>query len=171
MSNINDSDKVKTQYSTAKNLNTRGLLHQLYSVNILGWPNWVFQNYDLKPKQFILELGCGNGGNLSTNINKIPADVQIVLSDLSEGMLETSKRNLNGLNNIEYKIIDAQNICYNDNTFGVVIANHMLYHVPNRKKALREISRVKTQRHILCLYKWNKYHERIENYITQFCRL
>ncbi|WP_256868042.1 class I SAM-dependent methyltransferase [Candidatus Entotheonella palauensis] len=42
----------------------------------------------------------------------------------------------------QYEVIDAQAIPYADQTFDAVIANHMLYHVPNRPQALREIHRV-----------------------------
>jgi SAM-dependent methyltransferase len=38
--------------------------------------------------------------------------------------------------------VDAQNIAYNDKGFDIVIANHMLYHVPDRRLALSEIKRV-----------------------------
>ncbi len=41
-----------------------------------------------------------------------------------------------------YEIIDAQAIPYADQTFDTVLANHMLYHVPDRPRALREIHRV-----------------------------
>ncbi len=42
----------------------------------------------------------------------------------------------------KFEQIDAQSIPYPDETFDAVIANHMLYHVPDRKKALSEIRRV-----------------------------
>jgi ubiquinone/menaquinone biosynthesis C-methylase UbiE len=42
----------------------------------------------------------------------------------------------------EYKVMDAQQISYPDGSFDVVIANLMLYHIPDRKKAISEISRV-----------------------------
>jgi SAM-dependent methyltransferase len=38
--------------------------------------------------------------------------------------------------------MDAQEIPYPDETFDAVIANHMLYHVPDRRKALSEIKRI-----------------------------
>jgi ubiquinone/menaquinone biosynthesis C-methylase UbiE len=44
--------------------------------------------------------------------------------------------------NFKFEQIDAQSIPYPDETFDVVIANHMLHHVPDRKKALSEIRRV-----------------------------
>ena len=41
-----------------------------------------------------------------------------------------------------FAVIDAQAIPYEDESFDGVIANHMLYHVPDRPKALAEIRRV-----------------------------
>lgn len=40
------------------------------------------------------------------------------------------------------KIIDIQNIPYEDNSFDLVIANMMLYHVPDLPRALAEVGRV-----------------------------
>jgi len=42
----------------------------------------------------------------------------------------------------KFKEIDAQSIPFEDETFDAVIANHMLYHVPDRAKAIAEIKRV-----------------------------
>jgi ubiquinone/menaquinone biosynthesis C-methylase UbiE len=42
----------------------------------------------------------------------------------------------------QFKEIDAQSIPFDDETFDAVIANHMLYHVPDRPKAIAEIKRV-----------------------------
>jgi SAM-dependent methyltransferase len=41
-----------------------------------------------------------------------------------------------------FETIDAQSIPYADNHFDAVIANHFLYHVPDRSKALAEIRRI-----------------------------
>ncbi len=41
-----------------------------------------------------------------------------------------------------FKEIDAQSIPFEDETFDAVIANFMLYHVPDRPKAIAEIKRV-----------------------------
>lgn len=141
MTHFSESETLKTeQYRTAGNLNTRISLHQLYSTNKQGFANWVFQLYDLQPGQRILELGCGNGG--IWKCGSIPDGVTIVLSDFSEGMIKAAEENLVGLDFIEYRVIDAQEIPYDANTFDIVIANHMLYHVPDIKKALSEIARV-----------------------------
>ncbi len=42
----------------------------------------------------------------------------------------------------EFRCADVQELPFGDGGFDAVIANHMLYHVPDRPRALSEISRV-----------------------------
>jgi SAM-dependent methyltransferase len=42
----------------------------------------------------------------------------------------------------EYAVADVRELPFGDETFDVVIANHMLYHVSDRSKAFAQISRV-----------------------------
>ncbi len=57
-------------------------------------------------------------------------------------MLDQARQNLAAGCPFSFELIDAQSIPYEDETFDVVIANHMLYHVPDRPRALAEIRRV-----------------------------
>ena len=66
----------------------------------------------------------------------------MTLSDFSEGMLSTAKNNIGECNNVDYKVIDIQEIPFANETFDVVIANMMLYHVPDIDKGLAEVRRV-----------------------------
>lgn len=103
----------------------------------------VFQNYQLKPNLSILELGCGNGGIWKENASQIPIGTKLTLSDFSKGMLEAAKSNTAELDFApKYAVIDAQSIPFSDSLFDIVIANHMLYHVPDINMALKEIARV-----------------------------
>jgi len=146
MSNFNNTDELKKQYGTSDNLNNRILLHSLFSTNKSGWANWVFKSYRLKPNQRILELGCGNAEIWKAKAEGVPQNTKLILSDFSAGMLKTAKINTNGLDFVEeYALIDAQSIPFDDKAFDIVIANHMLYHVPDVNKALAEISRVLKQ--------------------------
>jgi ubiquinone/menaquinone biosynthesis C-methylase UbiE len=141
--NNNPNYLISDQYSTGSNLNTRLQLHECFSTNPFGWHRWLFEQFDIGPRARILELGCGTGKIWKTNAERIPKGWDITLSDFSPGMLETAK---NELENIEKKfvwqIIDVENITCEDETFDAVIASHMLYHAPNRHKALSEIRRV-----------------------------
>ncbi|GAA0127483.1 hypothetical protein UT300019_33880 [Clostridium sp. CTA-19] len=58
-------------------------------------------------------------------------------------MLKDAKSNLKGkLKRFHFNVEDAENISYEDKTFDIVIANHMLYHLNDIEKALGEIKRV-----------------------------
>jgi ubiquinone/menaquinone biosynthesis C-methylase UbiE len=76
-------------------------------------------------------------------VDRIPDGWRITLSDLSDGMIDAAWRNLVVTGRaFKFEQIDAQSIPYPDETFDIVIANFMLYHVPDRPKALQEIHRV-----------------------------
>jgi len=140
MPNFNNSDELQKQYATAQNLNARASLHALFSTNKQGWNNWVFQQYGLRPDMSILELGCGNGGIWQGRADEIRG-VKLLLSDFSAGMLDAARENTRGLPGVSYAQIDAQEIPRPDASFDMVIANHMLYHVPDIERALGEIAR------------------------------
>ena len=133
---------MQQQYATADNLNVRAALHQRFSTNPQGWQNWVFEQYDFRPGQRVLELGCGSGALWASQSGNVPAGLQLVLSDASEGMLAEAKRATGHLDFVEYLVIDARTIPFPDVSFDIVIANHMLYHVPRLDLALGEIARV-----------------------------
>ena len=135
---------TQDQYKDSGNLDARIAIHQKFSVNPQGWFNWIFDTLvQLPAESKILELGCGSAEMWKECAGRIPAGWVITLTDLSDGMLDAAWRNLVPLGrNFKFEQMDAQTIPYADKTFDVVIANHMLYHVSDREKALVEIKRV-----------------------------
>lgn len=145
MSKFTDQDYLKSnQYKDSSNLDARVEIHKRFSTNPYGWTRWVFDHLLVLPANAkILELGCGPGYLWKENAARIPAGWDITLSDLSSGMLDAAWRNLVVTGrSYKFKEIDAQEIPFRNETFDAVIANHMLYHVPDRAKALTEIRRV-----------------------------
>jgi ubiquinone/menaquinone biosynthesis C-methylase UbiE len=132
------------QYRNASNLDARVIIHLRFSTNPYGWFRWVFDALLQLPENArILELGCGNGLLWKENADRIPAGWTITLSDLSSGMLDAAWRNLVVTGRaFQFKEIDAQSIPFEQDTFDAVIANHMLYHVPDRPRAVTEFKRV-----------------------------
>ncbi len=145
MSKFTDQQYLKTdQYKDSSNLDARVNIHARFSTNPYGWFNWVFDAISKLPADAkILELGSGPAHLWMECSSRIPAGWDITLSDLSAGMLDSTWRNLVVTGrNFKFKEIDAQSIPFEDETFDAVIANHMLYHVPDRAKAIAEIKRV-----------------------------
>lgn len=139
---INETMRVKEQYKKTDNLNTRISIHDKYSTNKMGLANWYFTIYKVENGMRILELGCGTGTMWTEHKDVVKMCSHIVLSDLSEGMLAEAKNKIGAFQNVEYKIIDIQEIPFDDDYFDIVIANYMLYHVPDIDKAVSEVSRV-----------------------------
>lgn len=142
MDKINNTKLVKEQYSTSGNLSTRISIHNKYSTNKMGFGNWIYSNYQISEGMTVLELGCGTGEMWLGHEDLIMKCSKIVISDFSEGMIEKAKATIGEYENLEYKNIDIQNIPFENKSFDVVIANMMLYHVPDLNKGLSEIRRV-----------------------------
>ena len=145
MSKFTDQEYLRAdQYRDASNLNARVELHRRFGTNPYGWYPWIFDMLKTLPEQArVLELGSGPGHMWKECIDRIPVGWSITLSDLSDGMVDAAWRNLVVTGHpFKYEQIDAQSIPYPDETFDIVIANFMLYHVPDRSKALKEIHRV-----------------------------
>jgi ubiquinone/menaquinone biosynthesis C-methylase UbiE len=131
------------QYRDADNLNACIHLHHRFSTNPYGWFYWIFDQFHLPFDAYILEVGCGPGTLWLENRDRLPADWNITLSDLSPGMIQDAQANLASTRkNFTYKVLDAAEIAFLNSTFDAVVANHMLYHLPDRQKALGEITRV-----------------------------
>lgn len=135
---------AQDQYKNSSNLDARIALHQNYSVNPQSWSRWIFETLLQAPATAnVLELGCGTGTLWKECADQIPAGWNITLTDLSDGMLDSAWKNLVVTGrNFKFEKVDAQTLPYPDKSFDLVIANHMLYHVPDRVKALNEIQRV-----------------------------
>jgi len=136
---IAEKNVVKNQYATSQRLETRISIHEKYSRNKQPFGEWIVSHYDLAPGQQVLELGCGTG-SMWKDVS-LPADCRVTLTDLSAGMLDTARINTPHLH-ADYAVCDAMALPYQDTFFDVVIANMMLYHVPDIPRALDEIRRV-----------------------------
>ena len=139
----NQAYLLAEQYHNASNLNARMWLHERFTVSAERWHRWVFDRLAVKPHAQVLEIGCGPGTLWNENAERIPPGWDITLSDFSSGMLDEARRNLHaGGHPFHFEVVDAQSIPFADASFDIVIANHMLYHVPDRPRAIAEIRRV-----------------------------
>jgi ubiquinone/menaquinone biosynthesis C-methylase UbiE len=137
-------DYAKKQYQTSTPLQKRIQLWSLGS-NQMPFHLWIFQKIVFQPFQHILVLGAGTRNLWKHNLTHIPPNQKIILSDFSQAMVTHLIKEFSGkYPGFTFKKIDAQRIPFSDDSFDILIANHMLYHVPNLELALHEIARVLT---------------------------
>ncbi len=136
------TQSLSTQYQNASNISARISLHRDYSTNPEGWFPWLFKQLRLKSGMKILELGAGNGALWSQNIDKVPDRVSVVLSDISQGILADAKKAMGDHPQFEYRVFDAQAIPFDNDSFDLVIANHMLFYCDDIPQTLKAVSRV-----------------------------
>jgi len=142
-SRLQDQNYLSSQYRTAKNLSTRRELNVRFSTNRYDWFRWLFDQFDPPANANILEIGAGPGWLWKNNGVRICNGWQIILSDMSGGMVEEQRQNLKEIPHpFQFGVIDAQAIPLKDSTFDMITANHVLHHVHDISKALSEIRRV-----------------------------
>lgn len=124
------------QYRDDSNLRSRISLHQRYSTNPMGLYAWIFSHFDLPPAALVLDVGCGPGSLWLDNLDKIPTGWRVIMADLSSGMVARASRDLRHQSNFAFVCFDILQPPLRPSSFDAVIANHMLYHVPDVERAL-----------------------------------
>ncbi len=139
----NMESSLKTQYQNAGNISARINLHAMYSVNKHGWFRWIYEEGNISEHKKILELGCGDGRLWKENKEKLPKQIELYLTDISEGMLRDARREIGVRDKrFHFQTADACEIPYEDDMFDVVTANHVLFYCEDIGRACSEIRRV-----------------------------
>ena len=132
--------QVEEQYRTTDNLRARITLHERFSTSPLSYPRWVFEGYDFDAHAEVLEVGCGDGMIWRENRERIPEGWRLTLTDLSPAMVDEARTALG--DRARYGVADVEALPFEGESFDAVIANHMLFHVEDRARALGEFVRV-----------------------------
>ncbi len=155
------------QYKDASNLAIRIGLHQRYTQNPLTWFSWLFQEMKLKGKEQILEIGCGDGSLWKGQ--EIPKGCQILLTDISEGMVHDAQENLGKEPCFSFEQRDCQKLPYQKGSFHIVVANHVLFYVHDMKQALSEIRRILKPKGVFYCSTYGKEHmKEISQLVKEF---
>ncbi len=164
-----NEDSLKTQYIDATNISSRIRLHQEYSINPQGWFPWLFEQCQLRDGMKILEVGCGNGELWKKNIDRLPENISVVLTDISEGMLHDARQSIGDDHRFTFRKADVENLPFSDNTFDLVIANHMLFYCDGLQCALQNCKMVlKSDGKLICSTYGRKHMHEITELVQGF---
>jgi ubiquinone/menaquinone biosynthesis C-methylase UbiE len=102
-----------------------------------------------------LEIGCGTGRVTRHLRQALASNATLVASDISPDMLAMAKKHLNGLN-IEWRIIDAQQLPFGDQSLDLVVCCFAYMFVENKEKAFSEVFRVLKPGGMFLFSTWDK---------------
>lgn len=102
----------------------------------------IAEEIHLKEYGVLLDIGTGPGV-LPINIAARFPHSKIIGIDLSDKMIEIANKNKNnkGLDNVEFRVMDANALKLNDNSLDMVISTGSLHHWKNPVRILNEIYR------------------------------
>ena len=163
-------NSLKAQYRNSTNISARIRLHRLFSSNKQGWFPWIYEQCQITEGMKILELGCGNGRLWIENKAKLPADCEIILSDISEGMIRDVRREQSLQDDrFSFAAFDCHAIPYEDASFDRVIANHVLFYCKDVDRVCSEVGRVlKPGGRFVCGTYGVAHMQEVSRLVTQF---
>ncbi len=135
MSSSSDPKSVRAQYASDKFLRIRQQTHEQYTVPKVDFPEWALTRFPWRGDEHVLDLGSGMG-TYYPHVKARGSDITYYAVDQSPGMLRLHPAAG------DLALGDAQALPFADGTFDMVMANHMLYHVPDIDRAILEIQRV-----------------------------
>lgn len=133
---VNREYLTGVQYASDANLAARQSIYRFLQPPIRVGP-WAIDLAGLRGDERVLDVGCGNGlylAELAARGHRGP----VIAMDLSLGMLDAARRR----SPTALVAGDAQSLPFVDGALDCVLAMHMLYHVPDRKRAIAELRRV-----------------------------
>ena len=131
---LNDPELVRREYGDGKAFAER---RKVFTSFVRG-PNAADLAFEavaeLRPAR-LLEVGCGQGEFAERLVRELGTEV--VALDLSLHMVESTRAR-----GVDARIGDVQELAFADGAFDVVVANWMLYHVPDLDRGIAELARV-----------------------------
>ena len=102
----------------------------------------LFQDLQVEKGIKVLDIGCGTGIATIKLNDILEEDGTFYGIDISQGMIDQADKKAEPYDNLFFKVGDAENIDYPDETFDLVISNMVIQYLPDQNKGLSEMYRV-----------------------------
>lgn len=103
----------------------------------------------------VLEIACGTGIVTEALRARLPAEAEIVATDLNEAMIAHAQTARPALANVTWRTADAMGLPFADAEFDQVVCQFGLMFFPDKLAAIREIRRVLRPRGTATLSVWD----------------
>jgi SAM-dependent methyltransferase len=133
---MSEAEAIRRYYATDRNLRKHEETQAKYSVPRIDFTRWTLDIVDWAGDEIILDIGAGRGRHYSRLIQDQP-DITYFALDLSANLLLNHPCVADRL-----ALGDAMQLPYSDDSFDIVMANHVLYHLADIEAGLVEIKRV-----------------------------
>ncbi len=112
--------------------------------NVRSVSEWLVDQVDPRPAQTVLELTAGPGETGFLAAPRLGPTGRLISSDFVPAMVEAAQRGATqrGLDNVECRVLNAQQIDLPDSSVDGVLSRFGLMLVPEQKQAMGEIRRV-----------------------------
>lgn len=127
---------IQHYYATDRNLRIKEEMRARYLVPQVDLASWTLDTLDWTGDESVLDIGAGTGSHYERLMRDKP-HLHYFALDLSPQMLLCHPGDAGRL-----ACADAMRLPYADDSFDVVMANDMLYHLADLDSGLREIKRV-----------------------------
>lgn len=141
-------DPVKYKNTTHDQWQTAAEAWYRWSSTLNQWlgkaTDKMLQMAGISEGQRVLDIAAGAGEQSITLAKKVGPTGYVLATDISSNILEYAKKMAQeaGLNNIDTRIMDGENLSLEDETFDSVISRVGLIYFPDRQRALKEMLRV-----------------------------
>jgi ubiquinone/menaquinone biosynthesis C-methylase UbiE len=119
---------------------------------------WICDTAKLRPGHRVLDLACGTGYPAVSAAERVRPGGSVVATDLTSEMVAATRRKAAklGLDNLEVREMDAENIDYPDASFDAVTMRFGLMFCPDPVRAVAEVRRVLRPGHRAVFVVWDE---------------
>jgi SAM-dependent methyltransferase len=126
---------VQWEYASEERLRTRNAIYRDLTEGATAEDAALDAVKEVSPRR-VLDVGCGTG-DIAARLREELPEIEVVAVDLSPRMVQIARER-----GLTATVADVQQLPFADGEFDCVLAAWLIYHVPDRARAIAELARV-----------------------------